>query len=101
LAEAQVRFPGVPIVFCETRPLAQEWTYRFLGAAVAHLSEDRPAQDRTRSLPTAGPLPPPPATGPTAAEVRAWARQQGHEVSDKGRIPASVRAAFDEAHADR
>src|SRR5690606_27267817 len=35
LAEAQVRFPTVPIVFCETRQLAQEWAYRFLGAAVA------------------------------------------------------------------
>ena len=36
LAEAQVRFPQVPIVFCETRPLAQEWAYRFLGAALHH-----------------------------------------------------------------
>ena len=33
LAECQVRFPTVPIVFCETRKLAQEWTYRFLAAA--------------------------------------------------------------------
>jgi hypothetical protein len=23
-------------VFCETRPLAEEWTFRFLGAALAH-----------------------------------------------------------------
>ncbi len=37
LAEAQVRFPEVPIVFCETRPLAEEWTYRFLGAALQEL----------------------------------------------------------------
>ena len=36
LAEAAVRFPRVPIVFSETRPLAQEWTYRFLGAALEH-----------------------------------------------------------------
>ena len=35
LGEAAVRYPSVPIVFCETRSLAQEWTYRFLGAAVA------------------------------------------------------------------
>ncbi len=35
LAEAQVRFPAVTIMFAETRPLAQEWTYRFLGAALA------------------------------------------------------------------
>ena len=33
LAELQVRWPNVPIVFCETRPLAEEWTYRYLAAA--------------------------------------------------------------------
>ena len=32
LAEAQVRNPSVPIVFAETRPLAEDWTYRFLAA---------------------------------------------------------------------
>ncbi len=36
LGEAAARFPSVPIVFAETRPLAQEWTFRFLGAALAH-----------------------------------------------------------------
>jgi hypothetical protein len=36
IAELQVRYPSVPIVFCETRQLAQEWTYRFLGAALEH-----------------------------------------------------------------
>jgi hypothetical protein len=35
LAELQVRWPGVPIVFCETRQLAEEWTYRYLAAARA------------------------------------------------------------------
>jgi hypothetical protein len=39
LAGAQVRYANVPIVFCETRPLAQEWTYRFLGAARAYADE--------------------------------------------------------------
>ena len=33
LAELQVRYPNVPIVFCETRSLAEEWTYRYLAAA--------------------------------------------------------------------
>jgi hypothetical protein len=33
LAAVQVRYPAVPIAFCETRPLAEEWTYRFLAAA--------------------------------------------------------------------
>jgi hypothetical protein len=36
LATVQVRYPNVPIVFCETRPLAEEWTFRFLGAARAY-----------------------------------------------------------------
>jgi len=35
LARLQVRYPTVPIVFCDTRPLAEQWTYRFLGAALA------------------------------------------------------------------
>ncbi|MEO3807293.1 ERCC4 domain-containing protein [Nonomuraea sp. B1E8] len=35
IAELQVAFPGVPIVFCESRQLAEEWTYRFLAAAYA------------------------------------------------------------------
>ena len=41
LAAAQVRYPNVPIVFCETRPLAQEWTYRFLGAALRFAEEEQ------------------------------------------------------------
>jgi ERCC4-type nuclease len=34
VARIQVRYPGVPIVFAESRKLAEEWTYRFLGAAL-------------------------------------------------------------------
>ncbi len=34
LAAVQVRHPSVPIVFCETRPLAEEWAHRWLGAAL-------------------------------------------------------------------
>jgi len=40
LAGAQVRYPNVPIVFCENRQLAQEWAYRFLGAAGAYADEE-------------------------------------------------------------
>jgi ERCC4 domain len=36
LAAITVRYPTVPIHFAETRPLAEEWTYRFLGAALAY-----------------------------------------------------------------
>ena len=35
LAELNVRWPSVPIIFAETRKLAEEWTYRYLAAAYA------------------------------------------------------------------
>jgi ERCC4-type nuclease len=57
LAEAQVRYPTVPIVFCETRQLAQEWSYRFLGAAVAHLGLHHDAAALEGQLPAVGPIP--------------------------------------------
>jgi hypothetical protein len=36
VARLQVRYPSVPIVFADSRKLAEEWTYRFLGAALVH-----------------------------------------------------------------
>jgi hypothetical protein len=35
IARLQVRYPSVPITFCDSRKLAEDFTYRFLGAAVA------------------------------------------------------------------
>jgi ERCC4 domain-containing protein len=35
LGAVQVRYPQVPVIFGDTRPLAEEWTFRFLGAALA------------------------------------------------------------------
>lgn len=32
------------------------------------------------------------------AAVREWARGAGHQVSERGRIPADVQAAYDKAH---
>jgi len=37
-------------------------------------------------------------SGPSPKEVREWARENGHDVPDRGRIPADVREAFDAAH---
>jgi hypothetical protein len=44
LAALTVRYPAVPIHFAETRPLAEEWTYRFLGAALAHAQAETDGQ---------------------------------------------------------
>jgi hypothetical protein len=45
LAAVQVRYPTVAIMFCETRPLAEEWTFRFLGAALAFARAEREATE--------------------------------------------------------
>ena len=36
--------------------------------------------------------------GPSAKEIRDWARQNGHDVPDRGRVSAEVREAYDAAH---
>lgn len=91
IAECQVAFPGVPIVFCETRKLAQEWTYRFLAAAHAAAEEEGDAARLVAGLVSPPPLAPAP---PSPAEVRAWALVNGYEVSTRGRVPARLIEAY-------
>lgn len=101
LAELQVRYPNVPMVFCETRSLAEEWTFRFLGAARAWAETERALQLRPdiagpafgNTAEEAGPM-----SEPETAEVRAWARASGIEVPARGRLRPSVWAAFELAH---
>ncbi len=37
-------------------------------------------------------------TGPSAKEIREWARESGYDVPDRGRVSAEVREAYDAAH---
>ena len=93
LAALSVRYPTVPIHFCETRPLAEEWTYRFLGAALAHTQADDPGV-----LTTTGPLV---LTGP-AATLSAHPLNRRREWPDQDEtIPArAARAARSNAAAE-
>ena len=120
LAELQVRWPGVPMVFCETRSLAEEWTYRYLAAAWTWACEEDAALARIGLTPA-----PPPATvikesrtirdvgettelfpsrllsrsdPPTAAQLRVWARSQGIPVPERGPLPVVVRNAWHDAN---
>ena len=33
-----------------------------------------------------------------SSEIRAWAKQRGHKVSERGRIPAAIIAEYESAH---
>ncbi|GMA40470.1 ERCC4 domain-containing protein [Mobilicoccus caccae] len=112
LAECAVRFPGVPVFFADSRPLAQEWTYRFFGAALTEQAAGIDAERRVLALSSAGPLaaevgdssarrgtPAQVAAQPTPAQVRRWAVSVGLTVSDRGRIRADVLEAYRRAHA--
>lgn len=38
------------------------------------------------------------ATEPDARQIKAWARDKGYEVADRGRIPGQIRDAYKAAH---
>lgn len=97
LAELQVRWPTVPIVFCETRKLAEEWTYRYLAAAHQWARDEEPALARigTGKTETDAGLPVP---DPPTAELRAWARAAGLVVPDRGRLRPEILRAWRDAH---
>ncbi|BBU24278.1 ERCC4 domain-containing protein [Mycobacterium xenopi] len=100
LAELQVRWPNVPVVFCETRQLAEEWTYRFLAAAHvwavgegAALQRISPMRIDISELHLAAAAP-----EPSTAEVRAWARAAGLPVPERGRLRPDIWQAWHDAN---
>jgi len=98
LAELQIRWPSVPIVFSETRQLAEEWTYRYLAAAHAWASTELALADRLGGDSATPPTSTPPAAPePTTSEVRAWARAQGITVPDRGRLRPDIWQAWRDA----
>lgn len=38
-------------------------------------------------------------TGPDTSDVRKWAKENGYEVSERGRVPANIKEAYEKAHA--
>jgi hypothetical protein len=38
------------------------------------------------------------AGGQDTAKIRAWAKEKGYEVNDRGRVPATIREAYEKAH---
>ncbi|ARQ69406.1 histone-like nucleoid-structuring protein Lsr2 [Streptomyces marincola] len=51
----------------------------------------RAARGRTRAAATAG------GGSQDTAKIRAWAKENGFEVNDRGRVPANIREAYEKA----
>ena len=114
IAELQVRFPAVPVFFAETRSLAEEWTYRWLAAALAEHDLTRGGAQRLLGLVEAAELPAveasdpgvrrsaarsaPPGASAATKVIRGWAVGQGLSVSDRGRLSPEIVAAYEAAH---
>ena len=47
---------------------------------------------------TTAPRPAENGSGPSTSDIRAWAQENGYEVSSRGRVSAEVREAYDKAH---
>jgi hypothetical protein len=95
LTEAQVRWPSVPIVFCESRRLAEDWTHRFLMAALSEIGGLEVTGQRERALTPAPRLERRP---PTTREMRQWAQAAGLPVAARGGLRSEVVDAYMAAH---
>ena len=61
-------------------------------ALAPYVAHGRPVSSRSRrGASKAG-------SGPAASEIRAWARDNGFKVPDRGRVAAEVREAYAAAH---
>lgn len=99
LAELQVRWPTIPIVFAENRKLAEEWTYRFLAAARRWATDEVAAVERIGGdAADHGMAAAPPQPAPSTAELRDWARANGFQVADRGRLRPEIHQAWHDAH---
>jgi hypothetical protein len=81
LAAVQIRYPSVPIVFCDTRALAEDWTYRFLVPLSTIL---RPSANAVRDKPD---------DSPRYCQGRPFGpsrRDQGHETEATAHIGAGL-----------
>jgi hypothetical protein len=69
------------------------------GSAAGTRRGQKAARKTTAPTMTSGSGPRPQALDrEQTAAIRAWARQNGHQVSDRGRIPKAVVDAFEAAH---
>ena len=69
-----------------------------LGTWIGHARKQRAGAGRGRGRARSAAAPSG-GSGVDTAAVRAWAKENGHQVSDRGRVPATIVDAYTAAHA--
>lgn len=95
--------PAVPEMTVEERAQIRAWGREngFEFAAAGRIPKDlQTAYDKAHRIQRGGVAAPKDELDPAEerAKIRAWARKKGFQVSDTGRIPKNVQAAYDKAH---
>ncbi len=93
----------MPIVFCQTRQLAEEWTYRFEAGPHAWAETETARSSGWAPLTSAAAATTelseaPRAPAPSTAQVRAWSRATCLAVPDRGRLRPEIWDAWRAAH---
>ena len=74
--------------------LAPESYDKLLEAVTPFTSKGRRVRGNTRSKPA----PARSVASSDTADIRAWAKENGYNVNDRGRVPAEIREAYAKAH---
>ena len=78
--------------------LSEQHAGELRNALALYIGHGRRTGGRRRKSPSGGSAKSPAAGGPSPSEIRAWARENGWDVPERGRVAADVREAYAAAH---
>lgn len=78
--------------------LSEQHAGELRNALSLYIGHGRRTGGRRRRSSTGGAAKSSGSGGPSASEIRAWARENGWEVPERGRVAAEVREAYAAAH---
>ena len=78
--------------------LSEQHAGELRNALSLYIGHGRRTGGRRRKSSSGGSAKAPAAGGPSPSEIRAWARENGWDVPERGRVAADVREAYAAAH---
>ena len=78
--------------------LSEQHAGELRNALSLYIGHGRRTGGRRRKSPSGGSAKSSAAGGPSPSEIRAWARENGWDVPERGRVAADVREAYAAAH---